>query len=57
MKRAVAISVIDRRHLLVRFLVEADFLRVYTREKWVLKGQALKVHVQVVALVLSGDGI
>ena len=42
-KGVVDINVIDRRHLLVKFVVESDFLMVYTRDKWVLKGQLLKV--------------
>ena len=40
---AVAINIIDRRHLLVKFGMESDFLKIYTREKWIMKGQVLKV--------------
>ena len=37
------INIIDRRHLLVKFGMESDFLKIYTREKWVMRGQVLKV--------------
>ena len=37
------ISVIDRRHVLVNFNTEADFMKVYTRERWIMKGQSFKV--------------
>ena len=36
-------SVIDRRHVLVNFSTEADFMKIYTREKWIMKGQGVKV--------------
>ena len=42
-KGVVDINVIDWRHLLVKFAMESDFLKIYTRDKWVMKGQVLKV--------------
>ena len=37
------ISVIDHRHILLNFSIEVDFMKIYTRERWVMKGQAIKV--------------
>ena len=37
------ISVIDRRHILVNFNTKADFMKVYTKERWIMKGQSIKV--------------
>lgn len=37
------ISRYDRRHLLVRFLDGEDFINVWTRDRWVMRGQSLKL--------------
>ena len=36
-------SVIDHRNVLINFNVVVDFMKVYTREHWLLKGQTVKV--------------
>ena len=42
-KGGATIIVIDRRHVLVRFNLQEDFTKIYTREKCVMRGQMVKV--------------